>query len=272
MILLEQDGVMEWISPSLTTALGWDPTDWMGHRFEEFTHPGDITSTGAERSAVAAGATRVVTLRARTKQGDYHWVEVHAGPVMSDDGDIEGVLASFRVVDAEVMAREQLDMQARFDSLTGLMNRSEILELLKAMASHRRRPGQQTAVLFADIDDFKHINDTYGHAAGDEVLRALADRVRSALRREDAAARMGGDEMLVILTGIHALDGAGAVAEKIRQAAGAPIEIDGVSVTVTLSIGVTLMARGETVDDVVARADEAMYDAKRAGRNRVTVL
>ncbi len=271
-ILLEHEGVIEWTSPSLTAALGWDPSDWAGHRFEEFTHPGDIISTRAERLSVTAGATRVVTLRARRKQGDYHWVEVHAGPVMNADGDIEGVLASFRVVDAEVIAREQLDFQARFDALTGLMNRTQIIELLNAMATHRRLPGQETAVLFADVDEFKHINDTYGHAAGDEVLRELAERVRSALRREDAAARMGGDELLIVLTGIHTLGGAAAVAEKIRQAAAAPIEIAEGSVTVTLSIGVTLMARDETVDEVVARADEAMYAAKRGGRNRVTTI
>ncbi len=271
-ILLERDGVIDWVSPSLDPALGWDPADWTGRRFEEFTHPGDTDAVQTERLAVEAGGTRVVTIRARQKHGGHHWIEVHAGPVLDDAGEVDGVLASFRVVDAEVMARQQLDMQARFDSLTGLMNRNEIFELLGSMHQQRHRAGQETAVLFCDVDEFKFINDSFGHAVGDEVLRALANRIRSTLRREDAAARVGGDELLIVLTGIHSLEGATAVAEKIRQAAAAPIALDEGSVQVTLSIGITLMGSGESVDEAVARADEAMYDAKRSGRNRVIAI
>ncbi len=270
-ILLERDGIVDWASPSLTPALGWAPDEWIGRRLEHFTHPGDIGIMQSGRTAVSQGETRVVTVRARQKHGGHHWIEVHAGPVMDGDGRVDGVLASFRVVDTEVMARQQLDLQARFDALTGLMNRKEIFELLNSVSGHRHRQGQETAVLFCDVDEFKHINDTLGHAVGDEVLRTLAERIRSALRREDAAARVGGDELLIVLTGIHSLEGAAAVAEKIRQAAAAPIALVEGPVQVTLSIGLTLMAAGESVDQAIARADEAMYDAKRGGRNRVSV-
>ena len=126
--------------------------------------------------------------------------------------------------------------------------------------------------LFIDVDGFKLVNDTLGHATGDTVLATLAARVRGCIRGGDTIARMGGDEFLVILNDIHDIDEARAVAEKVRVAAARPIEAGGVTAHVTVSVGVTLSHPVEPVDDLVARADEAMYKAKRAGRDRVATL
>jgi diguanylate cyclase (GGDEF)-like protein len=126
--------------------------------------------------------------------------------------------------------------------------------------------------LFCDIDGFKAVNDAYGHAAGDEMIRTLADRIRSVVRLGDAVARMGGDEFLIVLDGIHGLDEAVAVAEKVRSAASAPIAYGRQSLATTISVGVTLGWPDEGVDAMIARADDAMYQAKAAGRDQVFAM
>lgn len=127
-------------------------------------------------------------------------------------------------------------------------------------------------MLFCDVDRFKFINDTHGHAAGDETLRTLANRIRACVRSDDVCARMGGDELLVILDGTHALEDARQIAEKIRQAAEQPIPVGYTQVNTSLSIGLALAQPGEEFDQVMARADTAMYEAKKHGRSRVVLV
>ena len=153
------------------------------------------------------------------------------------------------------------------------MNRGEVLRAVDGLTTRHGRIGQQTAVLFCDIDRFKDINDVHGHAAGDEVLRALSERVRLSIRADDHAARIGGDELLVVLAGISDLDAATDIAEKIRTAAAQPIDYPGgVTLATTMSIGVTLARPGETTDALIERADTAMYRAKQSGRDQVVTI
>lgn len=140
---------------------------------------------------------------------------------------------------------------------------------LQAVAS-RRRNGTGTALLFIDVDRLKEINDTHGHEAGDIVLTTLAGRMKEQIRTTDVAARMGGDEFVVGLTGVDTVVDAAGVADKIRQACAAPISLtDGSTAVSTVSIGVGLQVGGEDLADVLKRADQALYAAKEAGRDRV---
>lgn len=124
-------------------------------------------------------------------------------------------------------------------------------------------------MLWCDIDRFKVVNDTHGHAAGDAVLKALAERIRGCLRStDDIGARIGGDEMLILLNGVSDLQDAADVAEKLRSRAVEPIPTAAGPITVTLSIGVTLASPDETIDALLARADDAMYEAKNVGETR----
>lgn len=125
-------------------------------------------------------------------------------------------------------------------------------------------------MLFCDVDHFKTINDTWGHAVGDLVLSTMAGRIRDCVRAGDTVGRVGGDEMLVLLPQLHNMDEAATVGEKIRSCAAEPIPHEGVLIHATLSIGVTLAVPGELVSTMTARADVAMYEAKRSGRNTVT--
>ena len=267
-----RDDVVEWVSPSLTDTLGWSPEDWVGRDLHSFLHVEDLPGHADIHDQLEAGEK--VTYRSRLRAADlsYHWADIAQGPFINAHGDVDGLVMSFRLVDVEVATEAALDRRARFDDLTGLANRAEVLARIGTIGEHQRRPGSQTAILFCDVDRFKAVNDTFGHAAGDAVLRELAERLSGAIRSGDIAARVGGDELLAVLEGVHDIDDALRVAEKIRAAACEPITVPGDQVTSSLSIGVTLARPGESTDALVERADEAMYRAKQGGRNRVFTM
>jgi diguanylate cyclase (GGDEF)-like protein/PAS domain S-box-containing protein len=268
-VLHARDGIMVWLSPSLTGLLGWQPEDWMGHRFEEFTHPDDVALAQQRRAEINAGHTRITRLRLRDNRDEYHWVEIHASPFQDARGNPDGIVASFRTIDAQMQAERLLRHRARYDELTGLLNRAEVFERLHTLLSQEPRTGTSIAVAFCDLDSFKEFNDTYGHQMGDHVLKTAAEQIRDLLREDDLIARIGGDELLLVLNGVHDLASAEAVAEKVRHAAAQPHRYLDITYTPKMSIGLTLLRRGEQPDDVIARADRAMYAAKRAGGNRI---
>lgn len=173
------------------------------------------------------------------------------------------------MVDDQVEAEQQLERLARFDTLTGLVNRAEALARLDAALRQPRPPETHVGVLFCDVDHFKAINDRWGHGTGDVVLATVAARIRASVRREDTVGRTGGDEMLILLPGVRSADELAQIAEKIRRRVAEPIHVSGNTISATLSIGATLALPAESVDAVTARADEAMYRAKSGDRNAV---
>jgi diguanylate cyclase (GGDEF)-like protein len=172
-----------------------------------------------------------------------------------------------------LQAREALRHQAMHDGLTGLLNHAAVLEALENELSRARREEQPLSLLICDLDRFKQINDSYGHPAGDLVLREAARRLKSAVRCYDPLGRYGGEEFLVVLAGCDG-ESARLQAERIREAiAGEPFEAGDASVLVTCSIGVSSCEPGDAVDaaTLMREADRALYLSKRAGRNRVSV-
>jgi diguanylate cyclase (GGDEF)-like protein/PAS domain S-box-containing protein len=273
-VLRVRDGRVTWSSAAITPALGGTPGEWSGTDLATVMHPDDLAAYQACLGSAEAGEDVRRRLRIRARDGRYHWIEAHAKAFLLDDGRSDGIVCTAHVIDAAVAAEQELERLARFDALTGVINRAEMLGRLQMAVGQRRHPGRECGVLFCDVDRFKQVNDELGHAAGDEVLRALAHRMTASVRREDVVARMGGDEFLVFLAGIHDVDEAVTVAEKIRVAAAEPIEIDEgrAAVVATLSIGVSMPVPGESIDAFIARADRAMYLAKQGGRNTVTVI
>lgn len=265
-------GVIAWVSPSLKEMVGWNPEDWIGRRYEDFVHPDDLTPTREAWTNTTLGRSTIHRFRMRSKDLAYHWVEAHAKPFV--DGHVKPgrFVESFRSVDDVVNAERELDRRATTDPLTGLLNRQELISRLTSIAPHSRRSEADTGVLFCDLDNFKDVNDRWGHLVGDEVLRRVAQTITAQVRGDDFVARVGGDEIMVSLTHIGGLDDALGVADKIRGAVARPIQLDGTEVRVTMSIGVALAHVGEDVDHLIARADQAMYRAKHAGRNRVVTF
>lgn len=267
-------GTIVWISPSVTQMLGGAPNEWVGLSVADFLHPDDTPVYAQSLGVIDEGETVVRRVRIRAHDGTYHWIEAHAKAFFDADGHADGHVSALRIVDTEVAVERELVRLARFDALTGVMNRAEAIARLKAASVHPRTPGAQNGALFCDVDRFKEINDSYGHAAGDTVLRVLARRITECVRSEDVVARMGGDEFLVFLSGMHDIGEAVTIAEKMRAAAAAPIALGANrgAVHASLSIGVALAVPGESTDSFIERADTAMYVAKRSGRNRVTLI
>jgi diguanylate cyclase (GGDEF)-like protein len=183
--------------------------------------------------------------------------------------------AGKRVTDLQselIAARESLRAQATHDPLTGLWNRRAILDLLEKELARNRREGTSLAALVIDLDHFKKINDTHGHLVGDTVLLEAAKRMRSVLRSYDAVGRYGGEEFLIVLTGCTK-EIAARRADQVRDAIGSEPMLVGKPITVTGSVGVAVAPGDAEVDprELLAAADEALYRAKNAGRNRIAV-
>ena len=268
-VQLSRAGVLVWVSPSLTTMLGWELAEWQGRCFEEFVYPDDLPIMEQCQRLVEAGGSKVANLRVRHRTGAYHWVQVSAGPFRGGVDHGDGIVASFRIIDEQVEAQRLLTERVTFDHLTGALKRGALLQLLSDLADDQRAPRRESALLFIDIDEFKQVNDNRGHAAGDAVLQALVDRVSAVIRADDVIGRLGGDEFLILLSGVRELDETVRVAEKIRRTCAEPVPTVAGAVTATVSIGAVLWDGDETGEAAIIRADLAMYAAKRDGGDRV---
>jgi diguanylate cyclase (GGDEF)-like protein len=197
--------------------------------------------------------------------GEVGWFDNRAVKV----GD--GISLTWRDVTDRYLRRRELEEQTERDLLTGVANRLQLERRLAQVVGGHRRLASLVAVLYLDLDNFKEINDSLGHAAGDGVLTTVAARIRQALRETDLVARVGGDEFVVILDAISTVEDAQSTAQKVASAIGTPIRSGTMSITPLASIGVAIVGKGQTADEAIAAADHAMYQAKRQGRNRIVV-
>ena len=169
-------------------------------------------------------------------------------------------------------AQENLRRLAHYDTLTNLPNRSLFFDLVDQGMALARREKSQLAILFLDLDRFKPINDTWGHAVGDLVLQEVAQRIAACLRESDTVGRVGGDEFLVLLLNLNSVEDAIRVGEKIREALNQPFMVEGKTLGISSCIGIALYPdHGSTAAELTEHADTAMYQAKDAGRDRVVV-
>jgi diguanylate cyclase (GGDEF)-like protein/PAS domain S-box-containing protein len=190
------------------------------------------------------------------------WVRDDGVIVLGDEGEplyLQGYLLD---VTAERELQEQLRLQALFDPLTGLANRAFFHEQLEHAVSMRTESESDTAVVFIDLDEFKQINDQYGHSVGDEVLATLGDRLKTVIRAGDSVARLGGDEFAILLTSVREPAEPAVVAERLLEQITAPIEVAGRQLSLTASVGIALGSSGA---ELLKQADAAMYRAKSNG-------
>jgi diguanylate cyclase (GGDEF)-like protein/PAS domain S-box-containing protein len=199
-------------------------------------------------------------------------------PDIEPDGRVAGLYGLVTDVSAVKNVERQLSLLVRSDVLTGLANRYQFNEAMPLALSRSRRAGSGLALMYLDIDRFKSINDSLGHATGDEVLKAFARRLQQSVRSTDTVARLGGDEFVIILEGLNAEEEARIVARKIIASVTAPLQLEsGRMLQLTTSIGIALRTRVSAVDPpsvdaLIARADEALYQAKGGGRNTYRLL
>ena len=193
-------------------------------------------------------------------------IEYSTTQIIDAHGDQRGAVVTFRDAGPARTASRQLSHLAEHDALTGLPNRLVLNDRLGAAIALAERHNTPLAVLFLDVDGFKAVNDSLGHAAGDAILQSIAARLRSALRRSDTVSRYSGDEFVIVLPEIEQSDDAALVAKKLVQAASGPHRVESRTVSVTASVGIALYPDdGRAAETLVKHADAAMYDAKRAG-------
>jgi len=200
--------------------------------------------------------------------GGFNWTLTSKLPLHDDRGRVVGLLGITREINELKQAETNLQYLATHDSLTGLPNRFLMSDRLSQLVERAKREMRPFAVLFVDVDNFKAVNDARGHAAGDELLRSLAARLRATLRASDTIARIGGDEFVIIVDGV---DGRGAseIGRKLLKAGSANLHAGTRGVHVTLSIGIALYPEhGSDGATLITAADHAMYLAKQAGKNR----
>lgn len=211
--------------------------------YDARVHPDDREVYDGAVERLAEGAPLEVEYRLIGSSGEELWVLDRMRPERrTEDGTliVGGVVADIserKRVEAE--ARQQLAHAALHDSLTGLANRAAFLEQLELGLKRATRTGAGTVLLFIDLDNFKHVNDSYGHAAGDELLKAVGTRLRAEVRETDVVACQGGDEFLILLNDV-ATSAAEVVADKVRNALREPFVIDGTEIRVSASIGIGL--------------------------------
>jgi diguanylate cyclase (GGDEF)-like protein/PAS domain S-box-containing protein len=235
-----------------------------------FLHPADMPAVLAQMKAALTGAVPVYLAEYRLRRGvdDWLWIRAHGRVVQRDAaGRALRLAGTYTDINDAKIAEGRLRRLAEFDTLTGLPNRALFNDRLRQGMARAAR-GKPLALLFLDIDRFKSINDTFGHEAGDKLLKVFASRMLSTVRQSDTVARLAGDEFTIILEQLGGVGDAKAVARKLVETLRQPIAIAGRMLEVTVSIGVALCSPGD--DDDVAllrRADEALYEAKRRGRD-----
>jgi diguanylate cyclase (GGDEF)-like protein/PAS domain S-box-containing protein len=256
---------IRFLTPAFHRRLGLDPERLLGSCLLDLVHTEDRRAVSIEAPA-ADGTPR----RWRLRHSDGSWVETEMeSQNLVDDPAVRGYVVTLRDVAERRALEEKIHHQAFHDSLTGLANRALFEDrLMHALERSRRDPRQGASVVFIDLDDFKTVNDSLGHAAGDDLLRSFAACLAECTRRADTVARFGGDEFAVLVEGFMAEEAAAVIADRIHAALERPIRLEQDDVYVHASVG---MASGEgatTADEVVRNADLAMYSAKADGKGR----
>ncbi|WP_339806572.1 EAL domain-containing protein [uncultured Marinobacter sp.] len=202
------------------------------------------------------------------RNGEHFWEQVVVTPIKGPDGKVENYLVVGEDISIRKRYEQQLLRQANYDILTGLPNRMLALDRLKLALAQARREASMVGVMFLDLDNFKHINDTMGHDAGDSLLMEAARRVSGCLRGTSTVARLGGDEFLVVLPGLKSPDATEPVADRILLAFSKPFMLDGQEVFVTTSIGIAIYPTdSDNSGTLLQHADAAMYEAKHKGKS-----
>ncbi len=266
--------IIEWNHQAEQT-FGWSRAEAVGQPMAELIIPAELRGRHelGMRSFVYSGGGPVVNKRielpALHRDGRTIPVELSVASVRVGDHFVAN--AFLRDITAAKQLEEQLRSVARIDTLTGLHNRLAFNEMLPVALARARRTGQQLAIMYLDIDRFKGINDTLGHAGGDAVLVEFAARLRASVRTTDVVARLAGDEFVVILENLDKPNTVADIARKVVAQVAAPtFDVEGRPLAVTTSIGIVCNRPSDstaTVDELVARADAALYGAKAAGRN-----
>jgi diguanylate cyclase (GGDEF)-like protein/PAS domain S-box-containing protein len=268
-VITDSAGVIEYVNPKFEEVTGYRYDEAVG-RDLEFTHIKREDDDPANRlwATVRAGVEYRGEFCNRRHDGQLFWEHATVSPLKDADGRISHYVAVKEDITVRRSYEERLLRQANFDELTGLPNRVLMQDRLQQAIAFAHSRHRMSALLCIDLDRFKDVNDSLGHAAGDLLLCEAADRLSDCVREGDTLARLGGDEFLMILSGIDGSEDAKKVAERVTEMFGNPFRIEGKEHFITASIGITLFPiDGTDAQNLLRNADLAMYQAKELGRN-----
>ncbi|MDN4476509.1 EAL domain-containing protein [Demequina sp. SYSU T00192] len=272
MVVLGADGALVDVNGAFARIVGRSVAALRTYRLRDLTHPDDIPRDEELRWQLDHGELPYFQAQTRLihRNGDAVWTRMTVSPA-------EGEGAARYLVHVEDIteirrAKDLLERRALYDHLTGLANRTLLLERLEAALEERRTDAHTVACIFLDVDHFKVVNDSLGHEAGDELLQEIARRIKGAVRPGDTVARLGGDEFVVILESVATQAAAEAFLTVIASDVQIPFNVSGHEVVPTVSAGLALAEPDLTAESLLRNADTAMYAAKQRGRARVEVF
>lgn len=273
MCVIHKDGRVRYASPAFLPVLGYPPGDIEGTSVLNLVHIDDaLIAREAVRDVLdSAGLVKSLDLRVQHADGSWRHLEVVATNLVENTA-VNGVVLNARDVTDRVHVAARLRERAFHDELTGLPNRALMLERLRDSLRRASGRGRLVGVLFLDLDRFKIVNDSLGHAAGDDLLREVARRIRDTVRPDDTVARLGGDEFVVIMNDMVRRTDASLAARRLRKAISEPIRLGRDTAVVTTSVGITVAEGTETPEDLLRDSDTALYRAKERGRDRAHVF
>jgi diguanylate cyclase (GGDEF)-like protein/PAS domain S-box-containing protein len=272
--IVDLDATIRYVSPSAEALLGATPEAVVGTPLESYVHPDDRTALRQLLERAAAGPRINLTegFRVRHPAGGWRHVEAVCRN-LQDVPAIGGIVLNVRDISERKGLEEQLAYRAYHDALTDLPNRTLLVDRLRQALARGVRGQHRVSVLFIDLDEFKVVNDSLGHAVGDQLLIATANRLRAGVRPGDTVARLGGDEFIVLLEDLADTDEARAVAARILAQFETPFKLAEREVFVGASIGIALSgAEVRLPDDLLRQADAAMYAAKSRGKGHSQVF
>lgn len=275
-IIVDRDGYLQYASPAITTVFGYDPAAMVGTSLVSLIHPEDQESASQFLADLANNRLRTDPSVASALKHEWRFVNSEstwqtvdvAGTNLLNEPVIRGLVLNCRDVTEQSLIKEQYAHQAFHDSLTDLANRSLFLYQVGHALARGTRKGAPVTVLFLDLDNFKTVNDSLGHAAGDRLLIDAARRLASCVRSSDLISRLGGDEFAVLMEDTESMDEVNAVAARIGAALSRPFVLGNKEVFVSSSIGIARSEPGETADELIRNADVAMYVAKNRGKGQ----
>ncbi|MBP3950221.1 EAL and GGDEF domain-containing protein [Bacillus suaedae] len=266
--ILSETGEVMYQSPSVEKVLGYKP-DEIRRPFISFVHPEDEDMVRARFAYLLAHPTEPQTLDVRLLHKDGNWRIIHVlSNNLMEDPDIQGIVINYHDVTEMRQAQQKIRYMAYHDHLTGLPNRRLFEERVQEELMSAKLESRKLAVILLDIDRFKFINDTLGHAIGDKVLKELAQMLGALVSETDVVARMAGDEFLILIPALTSTDYVETLAKAILKRLEAPIIVDHYELFVTGSIGITIYPEsGEDLSHLIKNADLAMYAAKKSKLN-----
>lgn len=275
MAITHPDGRMVQVNQALCTLLGRSEQDLLGQPFARVLRTSDAELFRREvTQALAAETSFSMELRCQARDGKDVWVVLHCGRFEDPAGAGDGLIYQLHDITSRRLAESRLHHIAYHDGLTDLANRQFFHERLAlAVEATRLEETKRFAVMFLDLDRFKMVNDTFGHMAGNDLLREVSQRLTACVRPSDLVARLGGDEFAILLEALGDMDSGLRLADRVLAALSLPVRINGTEVIPGASVGITFSDMGyRSVDEVLRDADLAMYEAKAQGRGRVALF